>query len=65
VHVYGGIDDRHPFPAQLQRWERVAEGDVRVRLFAGGHFYLTTQVDELAADIASYLPGASSSGAWV
>ena len=65
VHVYGGVDDRHPVPAQLPRWQRVAEGDVRVRLFAGGHFYLSSQLDALAADIASCLPDASSSGAWV
>jgi surfactin synthase thioesterase subunit len=53
VQVYGGIDDRHPVPAQLCGWQRVAEREVRVRLFAGDHFYLTTQRDALTADIAA------------
>jgi surfactin synthase thioesterase subunit len=53
VHVYGGADDRHPWPRQLPGWQRVAERDVRVRVFAGDHFYLTGQRDALTADIAA------------
>jgi medium-chain acyl-[acyl-carrier-protein] hydrolase len=54
VHVYGGLDDRHPVPAQLPGWTRVAERPIRTRLFAGDHFYLTSQRDALAADIAAH-----------
>lgn len=54
VHVYGGLDDRHPVPAQLPGWARVAARPIRTRLFAGDHFYLTTQRDALAADIAAH-----------
>jgi surfactin synthase thioesterase subunit len=53
VQVYGGSDDRHPVPGQLPGWKRVAERPVRVRLFAGDHFYLTPQRDALTADIVA------------
>lgn len=53
VDVYGGVDDTHPTPAQLPRWERVAVQPVRVRLFGGDHFFLNTQRDALTADIAA------------
>ncbi|MEP7049210.1 MAG: alpha/beta fold hydrolase [Pseudomonadota bacterium] len=57
VHVYGGTDDRHPRPAQLPGWQRVAEREVRVRTFAGNHFYLIAQQAALLADIAAHWPG--------
>jgi medium-chain acyl-[acyl-carrier-protein] hydrolase len=57
VHVYGGADDRHPRPSQLPRWQRVAEREIRVRMFAGGHFYFSTQLDALTADIVSHWSG--------
>jgi medium-chain acyl-[acyl-carrier-protein] hydrolase len=53
VHVYGGSDDVLPRPEQLAGWQRVSECDVRVRVFPGGHFYLTSNQEELTADIAS------------
>lgn len=53
VHVFGGVEDRYPTPAQLPAWQRVAEQPIRVRLFAGDHFYLNTQRDALTADIAA------------
>jgi medium-chain acyl-[acyl-carrier-protein] hydrolase len=53
VHVYGGTDDRHPRPDQLARWQLVAEREIRVRVFDGDHFYLTSQRETLAADIAA------------
>ncbi len=57
VHVYGGTEDRHPLPAQLPGWQRVAEREVRVRTFAGNHFYLAAQQAALLADIAAHWPG--------
>lgn len=51
IVVYGGTEDRHPMPAQLPGWQRVAAGPVRVRLFSGGHFYLSSHVADLTADI--------------
>ena len=53
VCVYGGADDRRPTPAQLAGWQDVAEREVRVRVFAGDHFYLNTQRDALTADIVA------------
>jgi surfactin synthase thioesterase subunit len=53
VHVYGGLEDRHPFPNQLAGWQRVAEQPIRVRLFPGDHFFITTQRDAVMKDIAA------------
>ncbi len=53
VHVYGGKQDRHPLPAQLSAWQRVATGPVRVCTFDGDHFYLQTERDALTTDIAA------------
>jgi surfactin synthase thioesterase subunit len=52
VHVYGGSDDRLPRPDQLAGWQRVSERPVRVRVFPGDHFYLTSHQEALATDIA-------------
>ncbi len=57
VHVFGGTEDRHPTPAQLSGWQRVAEREVRVRTFAGNHFYLAAQQAALLADIAATWAG--------
>jgi medium-chain acyl-[acyl-carrier-protein] hydrolase len=53
VQVYGGVEDRHPYPNQLAGWQRVAEQAIRVRLFPGDHFFITTQRDEMMKDIAA------------
>ncbi|HEY4303066.1 MAG TPA: alpha/beta fold hydrolase [Gemmatimonadaceae bacterium] len=53
VHVFGGVDDRHPFPNQLAGWQRVVEQPIRVRLFPGDHFFITSQRDAVMNDIAA------------
>jgi surfactin synthase thioesterase subunit len=53
VHVYGGAHDTRPRPEQLNGWQRVAEHEISVRLFPGGHFYLTAETDAVTADIAT------------
>jgi surfactin synthase thioesterase subunit len=53
VHVFGGVQDSYPRPAQLPGWQRVAEHGVRVRLFPGNHFYLAEQQAALLADISA------------
>jgi len=52
IDVYGGADDQHPLPVQLEGWQRFGDGPVRLRLFAGDHFYLTAQRDALVRAIA-------------
>lgn len=52
VHVYGGIDDRHPRPGELAAWQRVAERPISVQTFPGDHFYLSSAREALTADIA-------------
>jgi len=54
VRVYGGTQDRNPRPSQLGGWQRLAEQEVSVRVFEGGHFYLNDHRDALAADIAEH-----------
>lgn len=51
VHVYGGLDDRRPLPSELAGWQRFAREAVRIRLFAGDHFFITSQRDAVVADI--------------
>ena len=53
VDIYGGSSDTHPHPAQLSQWSRVVEQPVRIRMFAGDHFYLNSQREALTADIAA------------
>jgi medium-chain acyl-[acyl-carrier-protein] hydrolase len=53
VQIYGGVDDRHPFPNQLSGWQRVVEQPIRVRLFPGDHFFITSQRDAVMQDIAA------------
>jgi surfactin synthase thioesterase subunit len=53
VRVYGGADDHQPTPDALPGWQRVAEREVSVRVFPGGHFYLNDEREGLAADVAA------------
>ena len=53
VHVYGGRDDTRPRPDQLEGWSRRTEQPVRVRLFAGGHFFVAGEPAAICADISS------------
>lgn len=61
VHVFGGRDDRHPPPERLGQWQDVAERQVRVRVFDGGHFYLTSQRQALTNAIAAAWTDAGAS----
>jgi surfactin synthase thioesterase subunit len=54
VRVYGGAEDRNPRPSQLGGWQRVADQDVTIRVFEGGHFFLNDHRDALTADIAGH-----------
>ena len=54
VRVYGGAQDRNPRPSQLAGWQRVAEQDLSIRLFEGGHFFLNDCRDLLTADIVDH-----------
>lgn len=54
VRVYGGADDRGPRPDQLPGWQRLADREISLRTFPGGHFYLNDARDDLAADLMAY-----------
>lgn len=59
VHVFGGVDDRHPRPDQLAGWSRVTSGEPTVRLFEGDHFYINDQREALAREITRLWPAAA------
>ncbi len=69
VTAYGGADDRLNPPGVLEAWREETRGAFRAKTFAGGHFYLEANRDELLADIAETLralpvgPVASEAGA--
>lgn len=54
VRVYGGDDDRGPRPDQLGAWQRLAESEISLRTFPGGHFFLDEARLELNADIMAH-----------
>jgi surfactin synthase thioesterase subunit/glycosyltransferase involved in cell wall biosynthesis len=41
VRAYGGADDRNVGPEHLDGWREQTTGSFAVRIFPGGHFYLT------------------------
>lgn len=47
VSVYAGESDAAVPLQQLHRWQEIAQGDIQVRHFSGGHFYLYQQVDTI------------------
>lgn len=55
VSVFGGSEDRLTPRAHLDAWRGETTGAFRVRVFAGGHFYLDACRAELLADIAATL----------
>jgi surfactin synthase thioesterase subunit len=60
VHVYGGEGDHNPAPTLLPGWQRVAQREVRLRVFPGGHFYLATEEHALLSDIVAAWSGAKA-----
>lgn len=53
ITVYGGANDRRPYPTELPGWQRMSEHPTRVRVFDGDHFYLASQRDALLTDVAA------------
>jgi len=51
VSAFGGQSDPETQEARLDEWRAHTSGEFRARRFAGGHFYLRTCADELAAEI--------------
>ena len=56
VTVFGGESDAIETSA-LEAWSRLTSGGFRLRLFAGGHFYLGECRESLAGEIARDLHG--------
>jgi surfactin synthase thioesterase subunit/glycosyltransferase involved in cell wall biosynthesis len=52
ICAYGGVDDANIAAEHLQGWWEQTTGRFRVRMFPGGHFYLNTGRDALAAALA-------------
>jgi medium-chain acyl-[acyl-carrier-protein] hydrolase len=56
VSVFGGESDAID-PSELEAWNRLTRGAFRLKLFAGGHFYLGECRESLAGEIARDLHG--------
>lgn len=55
ITAFGGSDDAMTPRAHLDAWRDETAAAFRVRVFAGGHFYLESRRAELLADIATTL----------
>jgi surfactin synthase thioesterase subunit len=59
VSAFGGADDRLTPREHLEAWRTETSGAFRVRVFAGGHFYLDARRAEVLADVAAALGDAA------
>ncbi|MGW2660374.1 thioesterase II family protein [Nocardia tengchongensis] len=48
IHVLGGDEDEFVAPRDLFGWNDHTRGELRITMFAGGHFYLNDHVDGIA-----------------
>ena len=55
ITAYGGSDDALTPREHLDAWRSETTGAFRVRVFAGGHFYIEPRRAELLADITAML----------
>lgn len=55
IVALGGEDDGSAPRAALQSWADLADGDFRVRLFPGGHFYIRDHARAVVAEASSAL----------
>jgi surfactin synthase thioesterase subunit len=55
IRAYGGDADPNILPEHLQAWEKQTTARFRVRLFAGGHFFLHQSRAETLAALAADL----------
>ena len=53
--VFGGTEDGRATRADLEAWTTVATGGFRLRMFAGGHFFINTRRAEVLAEITATL----------
>jgi surfactin synthase thioesterase subunit len=60
VTAFGGLDDALTPRAHLEAWREETPEAFRVRMFAGGHFYLESRRDDLLADVRDTLAGAAA-----
>jgi medium-chain acyl-[acyl-carrier-protein] hydrolase len=55
ISAFGGAQDRRVPRNHLEAWRDHTDGPFRVRMFPGGHFYMSSQRDALLADISATL----------
>ena len=55
VTAYSATDDRIAPPPVMAGWSRVSTGPMAQRTFAGGHFYLQADPQQLLADVSARL----------
>lgn len=62
VTVLGGTRDRTLGPGGLGAWRAVTEGDFRMRLVPGGHFFVSDQAERTTAEVMAALGASRVSG---
>lgn len=55
IAAYVGDDDQHATVDSVREWAQLTEQSFELRVFPGGHFYLTEHEAELAGDIGTRL----------
>ena len=55
VSAFGGTDDRCTPAFHLEAWREETRAAFRMRLFAGGHFYVDSRRDEVLAEVSAAL----------
>jgi medium-chain acyl-[acyl-carrier-protein] hydrolase len=59
LSAFGGSQDVHTSPEQLEAWRQQTLGEFRLRMFNGGHFYLNQMrpalIQALSYDLAPFL----------
>ncbi|MFZ0304439.1 MAG: alpha/beta fold hydrolase [Terracidiphilus sp.] len=54
ITVFGGIDDRAASPDALEAWREHTRSSFRLRMFAGGHFFLNEEQEAVLDIIDGY-----------
>jgi surfactin synthase thioesterase subunit len=62
VLVLGGDRDPAVDSAELEQWRAVTTGQTTVRLFAGGHFFMVEQLDDVLAVLHAAVDTATAPG---
>jgi surfactin synthase thioesterase subunit len=55
--AFGGIGDPEASEEKIQAWQAQCTRPVRIRMFPGGHFFITSQKEAVLAELSALLRG--------